>query len=478
MNEEQQRKFQTSLANEWHNDMPAEVKADFENYENIVFTNSYAIIEKKNYERAKIMLAGTSYNIITFTQDGRLSMRSCGRFVKFLLTFVAKDNDSVELYLGNIRIKLSQDDAEKLLKYKDRIQSVALEELTKAVLTTSKQIVLNDPVLVKNYIVNVPNYIFFSPKLLIQIDALLNLKHSAIEPFLMSNRIQHLSYVKVDVEFSVEQYTVSMEYDDRDVIFDYYLNHFLRLVEYFQEKLNLDNEIVIASVYYSIFRLLPKVLSDLFISEWGQSPLQEGLSLANAIDYYYQHDLMEYDNLKNLAQYTCFLMTKYNILPSTNYTTNLVFIIQAFIEYQKTVTRNDYISRLSQVETEPSLSISASIDDVDMMSGFEFENFIAHLFRKMGYTILVTKASGDQGIDVIIERNAKKYGIQTKCYSGVVGNSAIQEAVAGKEYYKLDNVMVITNRHFSKSAIELASANNVILWDRDMLKEKLKTLQE
>ena len=114
-----------------------------------------------------------------------------------------------------------------------------------------------------------------------------------------------------------------------------------------------------------------------------------------------------------------------------------------------------------------------SINDVDMMNGQEFEFFLALLFSKMAYQTEITKASGDQGIDVIAEKNGQRIGIQAKCYSSTVGNSAIQEAVAGKAFYKLDKVIVVTNNFFSDSAIQLAQSNGVILWDRSLLKEKI-----
>ena len=42
-----------------------------------------------------------------------------------------------------------------------------------------------------------------------------------------------------------------------------------------------------------------------------------------------------------------------------------------------------------------------TLNDIDLMSGYEFEEFVAGLFKKMGYATEVTKASGDQGIDVL-----------------------------------------------------------------------------
>ena len=117
-----------------------------------------------------------------------------------------------------------------------------------------------------------------------------------------------------------------------------------------------------------------------------------------------------------------------------------------------------------------------TIDDVDLMSGAEFEDFLVQLFTRMGYGSYSTKTSGDQGIDVIAEKNGIRYGIQAKCYLGTVGNSAIQEAFAGKAFYNLDKVIVVTNNTFTKSAVDLAVKTDVILWDRTILVDKLHFL--
>ena len=115
-----------------------------------------------------------------------------------------------------------------------------------------------------------------------------------------------------------------------------------------------------------------------------------------------------------------------------------------------------------------------TLDDIDLMSGTEFEEFVSTLFRQMGYNTKITQTTGDQGIDVIAVKNGVKLGIQAKCYTNTVGNSAVQEAVAGKGYYSWGKVMVITNNYFTSSAASLAQSNNVVLWDRDFLKMKLK----
>ena len=117
-----------------------------------------------------------------------------------------------------------------------------------------------------------------------------------------------------------------------------------------------------------------------------------------------------------------------------------------------------------------------NIADIDLMSGEQFESFVTYLFNELGYNATNTKLSGDQGIDVIATKGKTKVAIQAKCYSKPVGNHAIMEAVAGAKHYGADKVMVVTNNYFTKSAKELAESNNVILWDRNILKEKMEQI--
>lgn len=113
---------------------------------------------------------------------------------------------------------------------------------------------------------------------------------------------------------------------------------------------------------------------------------------------------------------------------------------------------------------------SEPITDVDTMSGVEFERFCMRVLEANGYSdIEDTKATGDQGLDILATRDGVRFGIQCKCYSSHIGNKAVQEALAGKTYYGCHVVAVLTNSYFTSSAIELADKSNVVLWDRDAL---------
>ena len=104
------------------------------------------------------------------------------------------------------------------------------------------------------------------------------------------------------------------------------------------------------------------------------------------------------------------------------------------------------------------------------MDGHQFEQYCADLLAKNGYAnVEVTKASGDFGIDVLAEKDGVTYAIQCKYYTDKVGNHAVQEAFAGKEYYDRMVAVVMTNSTFAAAAVETAKETHVLLWDGSMM---------
>jgi hypothetical protein len=100
---------------------------------------------------------------------------------------------------------------------------------------------------------------------------------------------------------------------------------------------------------------------------------------------------------------------------------------------------------------------------VDDISPIEFEHYCANLLLTSGWEAKVTKASGDQGIDIIGSYSNFKVVFQCKKYSQPVGNSAVQEIIAGKIFERADIAAVVTNTSFTPSARQLASSANVFL---------------
>ncbi|MCF0056623.1 restriction endonuclease [Dyadobacter sp. CY356] len=107
---------------------------------------------------------------------------------------------------------------------------------------------------------------------------------------------------------------------------------------------------------------------------------------------------------------------------------------------------------------------------IDQMSPYQFETYIANLYKNNGYRVETTKITGDQGADVVLEKFGERFVIQVKLYSSPVGNKAVQEVCAAIKHYNAHQGIVITNNYFTPSARELSISNQITLIDRNQLK--------
>lgn len=113
---------------------------------------------------------------------------------------------------------------------------------------------------------------------------------------------------------------------------------------------------------------------------------------------------------------------------------------------------------------------SSSLRQADSLSGIQFEHWCADVLKYNGFSnINTTKASGDQGADIIAFRNGEKYAIQCKRFKNKLSNKPIQEVYAAKAHYACTRAAVMTTNYFTEGAIDLARSTGVELWDRSVL---------
>ena len=101
--------------------------------------------------------------------------------------------------------------------------------------------------------------------------------------------------------------------------------------------------------------------------------------------------------------------------------------------------------------------------DVDSLSPLEFEHYCAGILKANGWRARVTQTSGDQGIDIIAEYKGKKAVFQCKKYASPVGNKAVQEVIAGKQFTGASIAAVVSNATYTSSAKQLANTTGVYL---------------
>lgn len=117
------------------------------------------------------------------------------------------------------------------------------------------------------------------------------------------------------------------------------------------------------------------------------------------------------------------------------------------------------------------------INDVDKMSGVEFEKFVGKILESKGYGVRFTKTSGDLGVDIIATKSGEKTGIQIKRYAGSVSRTAISDVVGAKNHYGFTKCMVVTTNFFTRDAKTLADSESCQLVDRHELEKWIVEFQ-
>ena len=118
-----------------------------------------------------------------------------------------------------------------------------------------------------------------------------------------------------------------------------------------------------------------------------------------------------------------------------------------------------------------------SMSDINLLSGFEFENLCRVLLERFGFQAEKTKQSGDGGIDILAHYNQPlfngKYIIQCKRYTGGVGEPVVRDLYGVVMAERANKGILITTGHFTVSAVKFAADKNLELIDGEQLGELL-----
>lgn len=110
--------------------------------------------------------------------------------------------------------------------------------------------------------------------------------------------------------------------------------------------------------------------------------------------------------------------------------------------------------------------------------GIEFENSLRDtlLAEISDVVVETTPVSGDHGADLLIRVGSVRIAIQAKRYTGVVGNAAVQEIFAAKQFYDADFAMVVTTSRYTNPAKVLAEKLEVTLATESDFIHKIRRL--
>lgn len=109
------------------------------------------------------------------------------------------------------------------------------------------------------------------------------------------------------------------------------------------------------------------------------------------------------------------------------------------------------------------------------MDPIEFEQYVGALFRKMGYRVEDTRASGDEGVDLVLRRGRRTAVVQVKRYRGSVGQPVIRDLYGAMMHAGASEAYLVTTGSITRAARRWAADKPIHLIDGHRLVEWSRT---
>ncbi len=106
------------------------------------------------------------------------------------------------------------------------------------------------------------------------------------------------------------------------------------------------------------------------------------------------------------------------------------------------------------------------IDQLYSLTPYEFEQYVARLFRRKGYSVNLRGRSGDHGVDLLVRQpGGKKAIVQCKRYRKSVGPDVVRELYGTLIHERVSHAFLVTTADISDSAREWAQGKPMTLID-------------
>lgn len=140
---------------------------------------------------------------------------------------------------------------------------------------------------------------------------------------------------------------------------------------------------------------------------------------------------------------------------------SILTIIYSIIKHR--YFNNIKLNFIKEFENKIELKIQivvSNIQDINNLNPYEFEKFAKEFFKIKGYTAWITKASHDNGADVIAEKDNVRIAIQVKHKQKSLVVYDVYQVVRAMHSYKAEKGILFTNSELTSSAILDAQRNN------------------
>ena len=103
------------------------------------------------------------------------------------------------------------------------------------------------------------------------------------------------------------------------------------------------------------------------------------------------------------------------------------------------------------------------------LDGRAFEEELARLYRDLGYVVHLTRQSGDDGIDLVLEADGKQTVVQCKRHQQTVGPGAVRELYGAMMHLHAHDAILGGTSGFTSGVFDFVKGKPITLLDLDEL---------
>jgi restriction endonuclease Mrr len=123
----------------------------------------------------------------------------------------------------------------------------------------------------------------------------------------------------------------------------------------------------------------------------------------------------------------------------------------------------------SQLDREQRQKLT-DLRNIRKLTGYEFEDLVARILRRIGYSAKRTPGSGDGGIDIeAISKEGERVVVQCKNHGDAVGPAAVRDLYGVLMHAKAAKGMLVGSGTFSRAARDFANQKPLDLVDGEKL---------
>ena len=112
------------------------------------------------------------------------------------------------------------------------------------------------------------------------------------------------------------------------------------------------------------------------------------------------------------------------------------------------------------------LHTTPTVEEIYTLSPEDFEKYVAALFRKKGYQVIIRGRKGDHGVDLeLVQAGGRTAIVQCKRYRHTVGPDIVRELFGTMIHERVHHAFLVTTAEISDAAREWAASKPMTLID-------------